>query len=68
MTWLIKYQKTYHEWLVKLGGCPIMLIVRILVYCQYVSVRDFVSTISEKELIFNLFVINLKDVKNKKSN
>ena len=45
-----------------------MLIVRILVYCQYVSVRDFASTISEKELIFNLFVINLKDVKNKKSN
>ena len=32
------------------------------------SVRDFVSKISEKQLIFNLFVIILKDVKNKKSN
>ena len=43
-------------------------IVKIFVLYKCVSVRDFVSYISEKQLIFNLFVIALKYVKNKKSN
>ena len=32
------------------------------------SVHNFVSKISEKQLIFNLFVITLKDLKNKDNN
>ena len=38
-----------------------------LIQIRY-SVCDFVSKISQKQLIFNLFVITLEDLKNKKSN
>ena len=42
--------------------------VKIFDLLKCVSVPNFVGKISQKQLIFNLFVITLKDVKNKKSN